>query len=230
MAVRLLLLGEQDLTRHGLRAVLQREADIEVVGDGRVHDAVDQVVALQPDLVVIDTGLSNGDGAAAARAIKQRCSQTRVLLLAAHPDHEHFRDAMEAGADGYELMNITPSHLANAIRAVHRGHKAINQAVVRDWVESFSGNGRPAGVTPSNGHNLTQRERQVLSKLAQGLSDKAIAAQLYLSEATIKSHLRTIYTKLGIRNRSQATAIAIQRGLVTSAVSERASGGRRPPA
>lgn len=222
MAVRLLLVGDRNLTRKGLLAVLQHESDISVIGEAKgSRDALEKTLALEPDIVLIDTAASNEDGVEAIRAIKQNCPRTRVLLLTPDSDQDHFCQAVAAGADGYELMDISPSHLANAIRAVLRGEKAINQVVVRQVVERLAGNSRAPSPPPPSLDGLTRRETEVLTRVAQGLSDKAIAARLFLSESTVKSHLRIIYTKLKIHNRAQATAFAIQQGLLAP--------GPRPP-
>jgi DNA-binding NarL/FixJ family response regulator len=216
MTVRVLLVGEQSLIRQGLKAMLQLEADIDVVGEVRKgKDAVDKARALQPDVVLMNIATSTEDGVSNTRAIKQCSPNTHVLVLTPQPDQSLFRQAMAAGATGYELTDISPSHLANAIRAVHGGKIAINQSVIRQMAEKLASHdpSAPGLIQP---RNLTQREAQILAKVAQGLSDKEIAAKLFLSEATVKSHLRIVYTKLGIHNRVQAAALAVQNGLLTS--------------
>ena len=215
MAVRVLLVGNQNLISQGLKAVLRLEPDIDVVGEVRKgKDAIDKALALQPDVVLMSIASSTEDGVANTRAIKEGCPKTHVLILTPYPDQGLFREAMAAGATGYELTDISPAHLANAIRAVHGGKIAINQSVIQQMAEKLAGNNASA-PGPFQPRNLTQREAQILAKVAQGLSDKEIAAKLFLSEATVKSHLRIVYTKLGIHNRAQAAALAVQNGLLT---------------
>ena len=218
MTVRVLLVGEQSLIRQGLKAMLQLEPDIDVVGEVRKgKDAVDKARDLQPDVVLMNIATSVEDGVSNTRAIKQCSPNTQVLVLTPQPDQGLFRQAMAAGATGYELTDISPAHLANAIRAVHGGKIAINQSVIRQMAEKLANNDPSgSGPGPIQPRHLTQREVQILAKVAQGLSDKEIAAKLFLSEATVKSHLRIVYTKLGIHNRAQAAALAVQNGLLSS--------------
>ncbi len=214
-AIRVLLMTPHDLILQGLSSVLQLEHGIEVVaGAKESQDAFAKARSLQPDVVLLHTFAPDADGLAATRRLKEEFPQTRVLVLNQRADQGHFQRAIAAGASGYELMDISPSHLANTIRAVYSGKMAINHTMLKEMAETLAGNGHgPSSASPQP-HNLTVRGVQVLTKLAQGLSDKEIAAQLLLSEATVKSHLRIIYAKLRIHNRAQAAAYAVQRGLV----------------
>lgn len=213
MTVRVLLAGGPGLVRQGLRSVLSAESDLQVVGEAREGQ---DPAALEADVaVVIADGAPTPDrGLNVARAIKQTWRHGRVLILSSHPDQEHFRQAMAAGAAGYELMDISSSHLANAIRAVHSGKTAINQDVLKQMAEGLARPEHASAPAMLPQGTLTQRELQVLTKVAEGLGDKEIAAQLFLSEATVKSHLRAIYSKLQIHCRTQAATLALQWGLI----------------
>jgi DNA-binding NarL/FixJ family response regulator len=212
--MRLLLVAHDELIRQGLKTLLQPAADIDIVGEIKgSQDAATQARALQPDVTLVHTLSTDDDALATARAVKQESPPSRVLFVTQCCDHEHFQRAMAAGASGYELMDISPAHLANAIRAVFNGNTAINQNVLKHIAHALSQNGhRPTAEAPPP-HTLTPRGLMVLTKLAQGLSDKEIAAALLCSEATVKSHLRSIYSKLRINNRAQAAAYAVKHGL-----------------
>ena len=214
--VRVLLSAPHQLILQGLGAVLRREHEIEVVAEAKdSQDTLAKARTLRPDVVVLCT-LADADGLAVTRRVKEEVPKTRVLLLTQSADQEHFQRAMAAGATGYELLDIPASHLANAIRAVFASGMAISQTVLKQMAETLVGNHHGPSPASSQPDDLTSRAVQVLTRLAQGLSDKEIAADLLLSEATVKSHLRIIYAKLRVHNRAQAAAYAVQRGLVST--------------
>ena len=213
--VRVLLSAPHQLLLQGLSALLRQEHEIEVVAEVKdSQDTIAKARMLQPDVVLVCALAPDADGLAVTRRINEEVPKTRVLLLTDSADQEHFQRAMAAGATGYELLDIPASHLANAIRAVFGARMAISQTVLKQMAETLVGNHHRPSPASSQPDDLTSRGVQVLTKLAQGLSDKEIAAQLLLSEATIKSHLRIIYAKLRVHNRAQAAAYAVQRGLV----------------
>ena len=213
--IRILVVDDQGLTRRGILSVLRPERDIEVLdeaADGQ--EALKKAVALQPDLVLMDIVMAGGDGITATRAIRQQCPRTQVLILTFSPDPELFRKAAEAGAVGYVLKDITAENLVKAIRAVHNGNGMLSPQIAKQMMEQFhSSRHGSAAMAGRKVHNLTEREVDVLTGLVAGLSDKEIAARLYLSEATVKTHLRTIYRRLKLRNRAQAAAFAVEIGL-----------------
>ncbi len=215
MTIRVLIVDDQALTRQGLKGALHPESDIEIVGeaeDGR--GALEKAVGLQPDVVLMDLMRPGEGGIEVTSAIKQRCPRTQILILTVSPDPYLFRRAAAAGAIGYVLKDISPMNLANGIRAVHNGTTMINPAVARRLVEDlFAGNGA-AGISSRHQYGLTQREIDVLAGVTKGLSDKEIASMLFLSESTVKTHLRTIYHKLKLRNRAQAAAFMVDKGLL----------------
>jgi DNA-binding NarL/FixJ family response regulator len=147
-----------------------------------------------------------------------------VLILSVYADQELFRNAAAAGAAGYILKDISPMNLASAIRAVHQGKAIINPELAKRLLEDFAGHGSSAESARRRSHGLTDREIEVLVEVARGLSDKEIAAKLYLSESTVKSHLRAIYRRLRLRNRAQAAAFVMEKNLLPISVHEPAFG------
>ncbi len=216
MPIRVLLADDHLLTRQGLRVLLGREPDIEVVAEaGSGAEAVELAVRYQPDVVLMDVVMEEGDGIEATRLIRQRCPKTQVLILTVYADQDLFQRAVAAGAVGYVLKDISPQNLVNAVRAVYAGKTMVNPGIVRKLVEELQRRAEEQGIVGiRRAHGLTEREVDVLLAVSQGLSDKEIAARLYLSESTVKTHLRSIYHKLGVRNRAQAAGWAVEKGLL----------------
>ena len=219
MAIRVLIVDDQILTRVGLKAVLQSERDIEVTGEAENgREALEKAVALSPDVALVDIMMPGGDGIAAARAIKQRCPNTQILILTVHADQEFLQRAAMAGATGYVLKDISPTNLVNAIRVIHSGKTMIYPAIARHMVGGgLYSNGMPPLTARGQRHGLTERQISILLGVALGLSDKEIASKLVLSKSTVKTHLRTIYHKLKIRNRTEAAAFVVAQELMPRA-------------
>lgn len=215
MPVRVLMVDDQSIVRAGVRALLQKEATIAVVGEaGGVKEAVRKAEELRPDVVLMDIKLPDGSGIEATRIIRQALPETQVLILTVYEDQDTVLKAIRAGAIGYVLKDIPPADLAGAIRAVQSNGTMINPAIARKMVQRLASVEREAVfIKFRRGLNLTEREIEVLREVASGLSDKGIAAKLFLSEPTIKSHLRSVYNKLHVRNRAQAAAYAVRNGL-----------------
>ncbi len=215
MAIRVLLVDDQILTRMGLRAVLKDAAGLEIAGEAENgREAVARAIELTPDVVLMDLKMPGGDGIEATRAIKQRCPGTQVLILSVYADQDLFRQAAAAGAAGYVLKDISPANLISAIRAVHQGKAIINPGLARQLLEDLAGSDRAEEAARRRPYGLTEREIEVLVEVARGFSDKEIASKLYLSESTVKSHLRAIYRRLRLRNRAQAAAFVMQKNLL----------------
>ena len=223
MAIRVLVADYQVVAREGIKALLKRQRDIDIVGEaGTGRDALERAMMLSPDVVLMDIAAPAGDGPEAARAIRQRCPKTQVLVLTSEADLGLFRQAAEAGAAGFVLKDISPANLAGAIRSVQRGNAIIAPAVARRLVEDFARLGDVSGAAPvRRATGLTQRDIEILVHVAQGFSDKKIAAALSLSDSTVRSHLRTIYRRLNLRNRAQATTFALTNGLLEHAAAGR---------
>lgn len=216
MSIRLLVAEDQALIRRGILSVLQPEPDIEVLGeaiDGR--EAVDKALALRPHLVLMDVMMPGGDGITATRAIRERCPEIQVLILTFYDHSDLFQKAAEAGAVGYVMKDISPANLINAVRAVYNGNAMLSPHIAKQMMAHFyASRHQRAGASPGRPKGLTEREVDVLVGLASGLSDKEIAAKLFLSEATVKTHLRAIYHRFKLRNRAHAAAYAVEKGLL----------------
>jgi DNA-binding NarL/FixJ family response regulator len=217
---RILLVDDQSLVRMGFRLVLESAPDLEVVGeaaDGRT--AVDQVVALRPDVVLMDVRMPGVDGIEATRRIVAEHPAVRVLILTTFDVDEHAFAALRAGASGFLLKDATPAELASAVRVVASGDSVVAPRVTRRMLEMFA-DVLPVGSAPAaTGVHprlaaLTPRETEVLRRVAEGRSNAEIAGDLFLAEATVKTHVGRILAKLGVRDRVQAVVLAYETGLV----------------
>lgn len=215
MPVRVMLVDDHEIVASGLRTILQAEHDIAVVGKASgVKEAVRKASEYKPDVILMDVKLSDGSGIDATRQIKEACPDTQVLILTVYDDQDTVLKAVEAGAIGYVLKDIPPENLVRAIRSVHSDRTMINPSIARKLVERLATTEREAVLFNfRRGPGMTDREIEVLKWVAVGLSDKEIALKLFLSEPTVKSHLRAVYQKLRIHNRAQAAAYAVKNGL-----------------
>jgi len=221
MPIRVLIVDNQTLLREGIKAVLRRARDIEVIGEGKnSSEAIDRAVALSPDIVLIEHALPDGDGIAAIRAIKERCPRTRILVLSSQGNPEAFGQTAAAGALGYIMKDISADNLANAIQSAYEGRTILSPTIAQRIVEQLSRTEENSGARGDRGilhqqHPLLSRhEIEVLVRVANGLSDKEIAAQLFLSEAAVKTRLRHLYRRLGLKNRAHAAIFALEKGLL----------------
>ncbi len=215
--INVLLVEDQALVRAGLRALLDQEADITVVGEASDgEEAIRMAAELQPDLVLMDIKLPKVDGIEATRRIKESHASVEVLVLSAFEDDESVFQAIQAGASGYVLKDITPVNLVRAIRAVRAGMSAVHPGITRRLLERISlmSRARTPGAAQIHSDGLTDREVEILVGISKGASSRELAAKIFVSESTVKSHLRTIYRKIGVRDRSQAVAYAIRKGFV----------------
>ncbi len=210
---RVLLVDDQALVRGGFRMILEVEPDLEVVGEAADGArGVAEAARLRPDVVLMDVQMPGLDGiAATARVVA--AGTGRVVVLTTFDSDEHLFAALRAGASGFLLKNADPDDLVAAVRAVARGHALLAPEVTRRVVERFAA---PSGAAfrPELLADLTERERGVLVLLARGLSNAEIAAELFLGEATVKTHVSRVLLKLGVRDRVQAVVLAYESGLV----------------
>jgi DNA-binding NarL/FixJ family response regulator len=221
MTVRVLLADDQELIRRGFRMILEEQPGIAVVGEAADGDqAVRLTRELSPDVVVMDVRMPGTDGIEATRRVVAESPGTRVLVLTTFDLDEYAFTALRYGASGFLLKDVRPAELADAIRAVASGDAVVAPSVTRRLLDQFAGQlpdlrgGARAPGGPDLGQ-LTDREREVLARVAEGLSNSEIAAALFVTEATVKSHLGRILSKLGLRDRVQAVVFAYQAGLAT---------------
>jgi DNA-binding NarL/FixJ family response regulator len=175
---------------------------------------VEQALALRPDVVVMDIRMPRLDGIEATRRIRQHGETPRVLVLTTFDLDEYVYEALRAGASGFLLKDAPPSQLVEAVRTVALGETLLAPAVTRRLVERFVSRPAPGAAEREQLAELTERELEVLKLIARGLSNAEIAGQLFLSEATVKTHVTRILAKLGLRDRVQAVVLAYETGLV----------------
>jgi DNA-binding NarL/FixJ family response regulator len=214
VTVRVLLVDDQALVRAGLRLVLESDADVEVVGEAEDGAAgVEAAARLAPDVVLMDVRMPVLDGVEATRQVVALPDPPRVVVLTTFDLDEHVDDALRAGASGFLLKDARPEQLVAAVRSAAAGEMPLSPAVVRRLVEQRVG--APARPAPKDLDPLTPREREVLEHIARGASNAEIAGALWLSEATVKSHVNRLLAKTGLANRAQLVVLAYQSGLVT---------------
>jgi DNA-binding NarL/FixJ family response regulator len=212
--ITVVVVDDQELMRMGLNMVLEAQDDIEVVGEASDGSgAIEAVARLAPAVVLMDVRMPGIDGVSATRAITESGSDTRVLVMTTFDLDEHVLGALRAGASGFLLKDTPPEDLVSAIRSVAAGDAVVSPKVTKRLLSRFVERTEPA-VDPSVLDGLTGREREVMAHLATGLSNAEIATVLHLSEATIKTHIGRILTKLGVRDRVQAVVLAYESGLV----------------
>jgi DNA-binding NarL/FixJ family response regulator len=220
VTIRVLLVDDQPLLRTGFRLILQSEPDVEVVGeagDGEV--ALSQVRALRPDVVLMDIRMPRMDGVEATRRLTELDDPPRVLVLTTYDLDEYVVDSLRAGASGFLLKDVPAEDLVDAVRVVHRGEAVVAPRVTRRLLDRFARLLPVAGPQTAPLPELTDREHQVLLLMARGLSNAEIAADLVLSETTVKTHVSNVLMKLGLRDRVQAVVLAYERGIVKPSTS-----------
>jgi DNA-binding NarL/FixJ family response regulator len=212
--IRVLIADDQALVRGGFRMILENAGDIEVCGEAATgREALDLARGASVDVVLMDIRMPELDGVEATRRLMV-AGGPRVLILTTFDLDEYVYDALRAGASGFLLKDIDPPELVRAVRAVHAGEALLAPAITRRLVEHFTRRPAPGSRTPPELEELTARELDVLRELARGLSNAEIAAALFLSPATVKTHVARILMKLGLRDRVQAVVFAYQTGLV----------------
>jgi DNA-binding NarL/FixJ family response regulator len=218
--LRVALVDDQALLRQGFRMILESQGDIEVVGEAEDGEqAIALVARLSPDVVVMDIRMPRMDGIEATRRIVSTSRTARVLVLTTFDLDEYALGAIRAGASGFILKDVRPHELVGAVRTVASGDAVVSPRATRRLLEEY---GRQAARPPEAAvppaldeiRRLTEREQQVLAAMARGLSNVEIAEQLFVSEATVKSHVGKILSKLGLRDRVQAVVLAFDAGFV----------------
>ena len=231
--IRVLLVDDQELVRTGFRMVLEAQPDMIVVGEAADGLAAVEAVRRQPaDVVVMDVRMPRLDGVEATRRIcagadagvvpgvpggpggTEDARGPRVLMLTTFDLDEYVFAGLQAGASGFLLKDVPPAELLFAIRSVHAGDSVVAPSATRRLIDRFVPLLAPAGPPPAGLTGLTEREREVLVQVAAGLSNAEIATRLFVSEATVKTHVGRILAKLGLRDRVQAVVLAYESGLV----------------
>jgi DNA-binding NarL/FixJ family response regulator len=213
VTIRVLVADDQELVRAGFKMILETQADLQVVGEAA--DGVEAVAAtrrLRPQVVLMDIRMPTLDGLQATRQIAAATSGARVLILTTFDLDEYVYQALAAGASGFLLKNAPPEQLIGAVRVIAAGEGLLAPSITRRVIEQFTRLPPPGGTDALVG--LTPREREVLTLVAGGLSNAEIAAQLVVSDATVKSHVAHLLAKLQVRDRVQAVVLAYESGLI----------------
>ena len=216
MTVRVLLADDQAMVRTGFRMILESDPGVIVLGEAANREqAVASTRRLQPDLVLMDIPMPGGDGLEATRRITGEPGlHARVVILTTFERDDYVFDALQAGASGFLLKNAPPEELIHAVRVVAADDALLAPSVTRRIIEDFA----RRRIRPERSARLdalTDREREVLTMLARGCSNAELAAELHVSEGTIKTHVSSLLAKLGVRDRVQAVVLAYESGLVT---------------
>lgn len=211
--IRVLLVDDQHLVRSGFRMILEGETDISVVGEGADGtEGVRLAKTEQPDVVMMDIQMPNMDGLEATKAITELSDPPRVIILTTFEQDDYVFSALRNGASGFLLKNAPPDQLIGAVRIVAGGESLLAPSVTRRIIEEFAR--RPAARRPPElADPLTEREMEVLRLVARGRSNAEIAEELYVGEATVKTHVSNVLLKLGIRDRVQAVVWAYEHGI-----------------
>ncbi|MCP1411585.1 response regulator transcription factor [Paenarthrobacter sp. A20] len=218
--IKVLLVDDQPLLRMGFRLILEGEEDLHVVGEASDGvEAVRQVEALQPDVVLMDVRMPAMDGIEATRRISDSGSDARVIILTTFDLDEYAFTGLQAGASAFLLKDVAPSELVHAVRLVASGDAVVAPRVTQRLLETYVRGGVVPGHSPSQHRDplldeLTPRETEILTTIAEGLSNAEIAHKFFLSEATVKTHVRRILSKLQLRDRVQVVVYAYETGLV----------------
>jgi DNA-binding NarL/FixJ family response regulator len=213
--IRVLIADDQALVRGGFRMILDAQEDIDVVGeacDGR--EALERARELAPDVVLMDIRMPELDGLEATRRMLSGDGTCRVLILTTFDLDEYVYAAMKAGASGFLIKDVRPEQLADAVRVVSSGEALLAPVITRRLIEQFVSRPQPSPGAPSQLEELSERELEVLKLIARGCSNDEIAVELFVTRATVKTHVTHILNKLRLRDRVQAVVLAYECGLV----------------
>ena len=211
MKTRLMIVDDHEVVRMGLRAALEVEPDFAVVAEAsNGREAIEKARAHAPEIVLMDVRMGGMDGIEACREIRSELPDTRVLMLTSFAEEETVVAALLAGAAGYVLKNVARARLLEALRSVARGESLLDSKVTRSVLDKLVG----MHERPADEDNLTAREREVLALIADGATNKEIAAKLVVSDNTARNHVSHILGKLGFTRRSEAAAYAVRKGIM----------------
>ena len=218
-AIKVLLVDDHQVVRRGLRTFLEVQDDIEVVGEASDGaEALHKAQELAPDVVILDVRMPDTDGLTACAAIKRSVPQTKVIMLTSSDEETDLYEAVKSGASGYLLKSVLPHTIPDALRAVQRGESQVSPSMAAKLMTGFAALARGAdapapGPAPSQ-PKLTDREMEVLKLVARGMNNRDIAKELFISENTVKNHVRNILEKLQIHSRMEAVMIAVRQKLI----------------
>ncbi|WP_028800526.1 response regulator [Streptomyces sp. 142MFCol3.1] len=208
--IRVFLLDDHEVVRRGVRDLLDDEPDIDVIGEaGTVEQALVRVPALRPQVAVLDVRLPDGDGVSVCRELRSRMPELACLMLTSFDDEEALLDSIMAGASGYVLKQIQGSDLVSAVRTVARGQSLLDPSATTRLMARLR-DGQQKEEEPDALPGLTEREREILGLIGEGLTNRQIGQRLYLAEKTVKNHISRLLAKLGVERRIQAAVIATQ--------------------
>jgi two-component system, NarL family, response regulator LiaR len=204
-----MLVDDHTMVRKGLGTFLQVFDDLLLAGEAESGaDAIRLCGEVQPDVVLMDIVMPDMDGAAATRIIRQQFPQVQIIVLTSFKEGERIKKALEAGAIGYLLKDVSADELAKAIRSAHAGRATLSPEAAQSLVET-------ANLPPAPGLDLTEREREVLALMIEGLNNVQIAGRLTVSPSTVKSHVSNILSKLGVASRTEAVTLALRNKIVS---------------
>jgi DNA-binding NarL/FixJ family response regulator len=223
--IRVLLVDDDHLMRAGLRAVLSSDDSVEVVGEaGDGREAIERARRLRPDVVLMDLRMPRLDGVAATRELLAAAPEAKVLVVTTFEEDDDIFGSLSAGASGFLLKRTRPEDLIEGIRTVAAGEALLSPSVTRRVVDRMARQPVVGAAPDEHIAELTPRERDVLELVARGLGNREIAAELVVEESTVKTHVKRILMKLGLRDRVQAVIYAYETGLIAPAGSPRRSG------
>src|SRR5574339_950879 len=213
MTIRLLIVDDHAVVRSGLKMLLENERDVEIIGAASsAADAIEGAVRLHPDVILMDIGLPDLSGIDATREIKKRVPDSAIVALTIHEDEEYFFKMLESGASGYVPKRAAPEELLTAIRAAANGQVYLYPSLAKLLVRDFLDGGRSTGEQTTS--DLTDREQEVLTYLAEGASNEEIAASLVISPKTVARHRENIMRKLNLHSRAELVRYAIRKGII----------------
>ena len=205
--IRIVLVDDHDMVRSGLEIMLEVYDDLELVGNAsRGEDAIRLVSEVRPDVVLMDLIMPEMSGVEATQKLREICPDTRIIALTSFKEKDLVQEALKAGAIGYLLKNVSIQELADAIRAAHAGRSTLAPEATRVLIEAATQPLMP-------GHDLTEREREVLKLIVEGLNNREIAMHLMISRSTVKNHVSSVLSKLGVNSRTAAATLAVQNNL-----------------
>jgi DNA-binding NarL/FixJ family response regulator len=213
MAIKVFIVDDHHVVRRGLLFFLKTQKDIEIVGEAsNGEEAIQLIQQLKPDVVLMDLVMPVMDGIEATKKIKEMAPDIKILILTSFSDQDHVIPAIRAGASGYQLKDIEPDELVRTIRAVFNGESQLHPKVTSHVINHLAGG---ASKEENRINELTKREREVLAEIAKGKSNKEIAATLFITEKTVKTHVSNILAKLELSDRTQAALYAVKHGITS---------------